>query len=305
MVSFMSDPDRTPTPSTAGMPWAALLRLIRFHNPSGTWLLALPSLWALTLAARGLPPLRLTVIFLVGAFLMRSAGVILNDLADRSFDRHVARTRSRPLASGELSSRHAIGFLAVLLAGAAALLLLLPPLTRWLAPVALLLATLYPFCKRILHIPQAVLGVAFGWGTIMAWAAVRDTIETPAWLIFGSTVAWAIAYDTIYALQDQEDDRRIGVRSSALFFGQSTWLAVGLCLTVMLGLLFLAGSLSGAGWMFNAALSLVGIFFARQTHRLAGTNLRPEEAFQMFKAHVWAGAILYAGLIAGFSLPWS
>lgn len=284
-----------------GTPWPALLRLIRLRNQTGTLLLVLPSLWSLVLAERGLPSARLLAIFLAGSFLMRSAGVILNDLADRSFDRHVARTKTRPLASGELSPRQAGGLLVLLLLAAAGLLWFLNDLTRWLAPGALLLSALYPFCKRVIHIPQAVLGIAFGWGAIMAWAASRGEIEFPAWLIFSATVAWAIAYDTIYALQDRDDDLRIGVKSAALFFGSSTWMAVGVALSLMLILLGASGLWTNIGGIFYLALSGVGLFFISQVRTLRGTT-RPADAGRMFHAHVWAGLLILAGLIAGFLL---
>ncbi|MGA6828110.1 4-hydroxybenzoate octaprenyltransferase [Nitrospira sp. NS4] len=283
------------------IPWSALFRLIRLRNQTGTWLLVLPTLWSLVLAERGLPSLRLLLIFLAGSFLMRSAGVIVNDLADRSFDRLVTRTRTRPIASGEVSPAQAAAMLLVLLLAAAGLLLLLNDLTRWLAPVALLLSALYPFCKRFLHIPQAVLGIAFGWGAVMAWAAARGTIEAPAWLIFSATVAWAIAYDTIYALQDRDDDRRIGVKSAALFFGSSTWLAVGVALSMMLVLLGAAGLQTDIGGAYFLALCGVGLFFASQVRSLRGT-ISPSHAFRMFQTHVWAGLSILAGLIAGFLL---
>jgi len=281
-----------------GLPWPALFRLIRLRNQTGTLLLVLPSLWSLTLAERGLPSPRLLAIFLAGSFLMRSAGVILNDLADRSFDRHVTRTKTRPLASGELTPQQAGGLLVILLLAAAGLLLFLNSLTRWLAPVAVLLSALYPFCKRVLHIPQAVLGIAFGWGAIMAWAAARGTIETPAWLIFSATVAWAIAYDTIYALQDQDDDRRIGVKSAALFFGSSTWLAVSVALGIMLLLLGALGRLTDIGAGYYLALCGAGLLFASHIYRLRG-SMSPSDAGLMFQSHVWAGLIILAGLIAG------
>ena len=230
---------------------------------------------------------------------MRSAGVVLNDLADRSFDRQVARTRNRPLASGALSVRAAV-LTALVLAGlAAGLLPFLPPLARWLSPGAFLLAAVYPLSKRVLHVPQAVLGIAFGWGTIMAWTASRGSIEAPAWCLFAATVCWAVGYDTIYALQDREDDRRIGVKSSALLFGSSTWIAVGAVFCAMLLLLGLAGWLAHIGWIYYVALAAVGVWCLRQALQLRQTVSAPT-AFHMFQQHVWVGAALFIGMIAGF-----
>jgi 4-hydroxybenzoate polyprenyltransferase len=285
----------------SGVPWTALGRLIRLHNQTGTYLLLLPTLWALVVASRGWPAPRFVAIFVLGSFLMRSAGVILNDLADRSFDRQVVRTQTRPLASGALSIGQALTLLGILVFCAAALLLLVDILVWQLAPIALLLAALYPFSKRWLHVPQAMLGLAFGWGTIMAWAAVEGRLAPPVWLLFGATVAWAIAYDTIYALQDREDDRRVGIKSAALFFGSSTWIAVGIALTVMLALLATAGWMTEIGPAYYAVLTAVAVFFGAHVRKLR-RPISPSQAFAMFRAHVWAGVAVLAGLLAGFLL---
>ena len=221
--------------------WSHLTHLIRLRSQTGTLLLALPSLWSLGLASHGRPDLKLVGIFLAGAFLMRSAGVILNDLADRDFDRHVTRTKSRPLAAGTLTVREAWMAVLILLGLAVLLLTRLPPLTWLLSPIAVALAAGYPYAKRFVSLPQAVLGVAFGWAVVMAWAAARHRLELPAWLLFGSTVCWAVAYDTVYALQDRIDDQKIGVKSSALLFGEAAWLAILGFEGLMLGFLGLAG----------------------------------------------------------------
>lgn len=298
-VRLMTDqPPALPMLQTSA-PWGAWMRLIRIRHQAGTALLLLPTCWSLVLAERGLPSPRLLGIFVAGAFVMRSAGVILNDLADQSFDRHVARTKSRPLASGELTRSQAFLLLGALLSIAAGLLLLLNALTVWLAPVALALAALYPFAKRVVHVPQAMLGLAFGWGTIMAWTAARETIENPAWTVFAATICWAIAYDTIYAIQDLEDDRRIGVKSAALFFGSSTWIAVGLALGAMLVLLGAAGLQTGIRWPYFLMLGAVSVSSAWQVRRLRGA-VTPSQAFRMFQAHVWVGLAIFAGLLAGF-----
>jgi 4-hydroxybenzoate polyprenyltransferase len=196
---------------------------------------------------------------------------------------------------------HAIGMLLVLLSLAAMLVLLLDPLTIMLSPVALLLAALYPFAKRMIHIPQAMLGLAFAWGTIMAWSAVQGTVAVPAWCIFAATICWAIGYDTIYALQDQDDDRRIGVKSAALFFGSSTWLAVAVALGGMLVLLGLAGWLGHIGWSYYPVLIVIGLFILRQVRQIRAT-VRAERAFHMFRQHVWVGSGVLAGCLAGFLL---
>ena len=288
-----------PSSSTLpGVPWSALVRLIRFHNQTGTYLLLLPTLWALALAAQGFPPWSTSAVFILGSFLMRSAGVILNDLADQSFDREVDRTKSRPLASGELPRRQAIMLLFLLLFLAGNLLWFLDPVVLWLSPWALLLAAIYPFSKRWIQMPQAVLGLAFGWGTLMAWAAVRGRLDAPVWCLFGATAAWAVAYDTIYAIQDQDDDRRIGVKSAALFFGPYIHLGVGTALSIMLLLLSAAGWLAEIGWPYYATLLGLTLFFSAQIGQLR-KPISPSQAFGMFRAHVWVGMAVLAGLVAG------
>jgi 4-hydroxybenzoate polyprenyltransferase len=279
--------------------WANVSRLIRLPSQTGTWLLMLPTLWALVLSSQGIPPWRLLVIFILGSFVMRSAGVILNDLADRSFDRHVARTRQRPLASGDMAPAHALIVLAVLLTLAGLLVLQLNPLTIMLSPAAIALATLYPFAKRVIHLPQAVLGIAFGWGTIMAWTASRGVIESAAWLTFAATICWAIAYDTIYALQDMDDDRRIGVKSSALYFGSAAWLAVGSAGAMMLVLLGIGSGMMGIGAIAYGVLAAVGVFLAKQVNELR-KPISSERAFELFQQHVWIGTAILVGLILGF-----
>lgn len=282
----------------SGISWPALGRLIRLPNQTGTYLLLLPTMWGLVLAAQGIPPPHLIVIFIGGSFLMRSAGVIMNDLADQSFDRQVARTKTRPLASGELSRRHAYVLLSLLLFTAGGLLFFLRPIVTWLAPVAVFLAALYPYSKRWIHIPQAMLGIAFGWGTVMAWAAVRGQLEAPVWCLFGATAAWAVAYDTIYAIQDQEDDRRIGVKSAALYFGSSVHQGVGLAFGIMLAFLTAAGWFAQLRWPYYAALLGVAVFFLLQIGQLR-RPMTPTHAFDMFRKHVWVGVAILAGLLTG------
>ena len=294
----MSAPAASSSAASSLVPWSALARLIRLPNQTGTYLLLLPTLWALVLATRGIPSLKLLAIFIGGAFIMRSAGVIMNDLADQAFDRQVARTKTRPLAAGDLSRPQAYSLLGLLLLVAAGLLLALPPLVAWLSPVAVGLAALYPFSKRWIHVPQAMLGVAFGWGTIMAWAAVREHLDLSAWLLFGATAAWAIGYDTIYAVQDLEDDRRVGVKSAALYLGSELHRGVGSALSSMLLLLALTGWASQLHWPFYCMLLGVGLFFMNQVRQLQ-YPVSPPRAFVMFRDHIWAGIAILVGLLAG------
>jgi 4-hydroxybenzoate polyprenyltransferase len=276
--------------------WATLADLIRLRNQSGTLLLLLPSWWALVLANRGYPPASLLVIFTAGAFVMRSAGVILNDVADMKLDREVIRTRDRPLAAGRLKPSEALAAAAFLVGLAAVLVLFLHPVAIALSPIALALAAIYPYAKRVLVVPQIVLGLAFGWGVMMAWAASRGTLETGAWLLYGATVCWTLAYDTIYALQDRDDDIRAGVGSSAVLLGPRAWLGVAGMLALMLALLAEAGLLAGAGTLFYVALVGVAGFFARQVRELHSGGVSPQRAFQLFKQHIWAGTAILAGL---------
>lgn len=279
--------------------WSELARLIRLPNQSGTLLLMLPTLWALTFASQGRPPLALMLIFAAGSFVMRSAGVVMNDLADRSFDRRVERTRTRPLASGAVTVQQACLTLVVLLIIAACLLLLLNPLAIVLSPIAVLLAAIYPFSKRALPLPQAVLGITFGWGVMMAWAATTSEVPLPAWLLYTATICWAIAYDTIYALQDRKDDLRIGVRSSAILFGSSAWMAVACCLTLMVVLLGATGWYYGLNAGFYGMLAAIGGFLTQQVLAIR-KPISPALAFRLFKQHVWVGWSILAGIWIGF-----
>ena len=230
---------------------------------------------------------------------MRSAGVVMNDLADRSFDRRVERTHTRPLASGAVTVRQALLTIAILLIMAGGLLLLLNSLAVALSPVAVFLAAIYPFSKRVLALPQAVLGIAFGWGVIMAWAAATQSVSLPAWLLYGATICWAVAYDTIYAIQDREDDLRIGVRSSAIFFGSYAWLAVGCCLLLMVVLLGVTGWLHGLNAGFYGMLAALAGFLMQQVLALRKA-LSPTQAFRLFKQHVWVGWAILVGIWIGF-----
>ena len=229
---------------------------------------------------------------------MRSAGVIMNDLADQSFDRQVTRTKTRPLANGDLRSIHALLFLGGLLVLAVSLLAFLNRLAIWLSPVALGFAALYPFTKRFFHIPQFFLGLAFGWGVVMAWAATRNHFDPATWLLFASTICWAFAYDTIYALQDRGDDIQIGVKSSALFFGTHVWMAVGIIEIAMIALLATAGWIEHLNMAFYGHLAGLACFLSQQVWRLRG-EVTPSEASAMFQQHVGVGLIIVIGIWVG------
>ncbi|MDH4099860.1 MAG: UbiA family prenyltransferase, partial [Nitrospirota bacterium] len=210
----------TDTMATSSVRIQAVSDLMRIPRQYGTLLVMLPTLWSLFLAADGRPSLSLLLIFIFGSFIMRSAGCVINDMADRNFDPLVERTKGRPLASNRMSVRAALIVLAALLSIALGLAFMLNRTAFLLCFPGALLAMIYPFTKRYIQIPQAVMGIAFGWGSVIAWAAVRGTVEIQAFLIFFATALWATAYDTLYALQDIDDDRKIGVKSSAIFFGR-------------------------------------------------------------------------------------
>jgi 4-hydroxybenzoate polyprenyltransferase len=225
--------------------------------------------------------------------------VVLNDVADRSFDTRVARTRARPLASGAISIPEALFIAILMLTLAGALVLFLNRLALLLSPVALLLAIVYPYSKRIVPLPQAVLGLAFGWGAVMAWAAVRNSLDAPVWFLYAGIIAWSVTYDTIYALQDRDDDARIGIKSSAILFGERTWLAVGVAFGAMLVLMAVTGWLVKIGAVFYAVLLGVALFASYQVFRLRGP-VSPDLACTLFKQHVWVGWIILTGLWLGF-----
>jgi len=274
--------------------------LIRLDKPIGTLLLLWPTLWALWLASSGVPDFSILLIFIVGTFLMRSAGCAINDYADRDFDRHVLRTQGRPVTSGKISGKEAVG-VALLLALLAFLLIQsLNAFTKQLSVLALLVAFIYPFTKRFFAMPQAVLGIAFGFGIPMAYAAILDFIPFEAWVLFIGNIFWAIAYDTAYAMVDRDDDIRLGLRTSAITFGRHDVLAIGLSY----GVLFMSQL-----WVANLAnLSnyfLIGWFAAVACAiyhmKLVATRKR-EECFLAFRHNNWLGGFLFLGIVLGLSL---
>lgn len=277
----------------------AYAELMRLDRPYGTLLVLLPALWSLVLAAEGAPPAELVFVFVLGAFVMRSAGCIINDLWDRDFDREVTRTRTRPLPSGRVTPREALVLFALLSTVALGLALQLNRPTLYLSVVGFALAATYPLMKRWIDLPQLVMGVAFGWGVLMAWTAVRGALEPPALLLFGATVAWATAYDTIYAWMDRDDDARIGIGSAALTFGRHTWLAVAALFGIAVLCLVAVGHSAGLGLAYNAAVLGAALAFGRQAAALRGT-LDRERAFVLFKSHVGVGALVLIGMVLAY-----
>ena len=270
-------------------------RLMRLDKPIGILLLLWPTLWALWLSSYGTPDWVVVWIFVLGTVLMRSAGCVINDLADRTFDPHVARTRERPIAAGKVGSREALAlFLALSLC---AFLLILPLRSLYvigLSFAALFLAASYPFTKRFLAIPQAYLGVAFGFGIPMAYAAHLDMIPRVAWWLLLANVFWAMAYDTEYAMVDRADDLKIGIKTSAITFGRFDVAAVMLCYAATLGLLAYVGRLLHMGAVFHAGLGVAAAIAAYHFTLIRGRD--PARCFKAFLHNNWIGASVFAGI---------
>jgi len=277
----------------------AYAHLIRLDKPIGTLLLLWPTLWALWLASGGFPQWHLLIIFTLGTFLMRSAGCAINDYADQDFDRHVLRTKDRPITSGKISGKEALAVAGTLALVAFLLIQPLNALTKELSFFALAVAILYPFTKRFFAIPQAVLGIAFGFGIPMAYAAVLGFIPLEAWILFIGNIFWAIAYDTAYAMVDRDDDLRLGLRTSAITFGRFDVFAIA----VSYGILFLSqvwvaqlANLSNyfwVGWCLALACAVYHL-------KLVATRKR-EDCFKAFRHNNWLGGFLFLGILLGLA----
>ncbi len=274
--------------------------LIRLDKPIGTLLLLWPTLWALWLASSGTPNLSILIIFTVGTFLMRSAGCAINDYADRDFDRHVLRTQARPVTSGKISGKEAIGVAALLALLAFLLIQPLNGFTKQLSVLALLVAFVYPFTKRFFAMPQAVLGIAFGFGIPMAYAAILDFIPFEAWVLFIGNIFWAIAYDTAYAMVDRDDDIRLGLKTSAITFGRYDVLAIGLSYAILLISQLWVANIAGlsnyflVGWFAALACAIYHMKFVSSRKR--------EDCFLAFRHNNWLGGFLFLGIVLGLSL---
>ena len=270
------------------------IRLMRIDKPIGTLLLLWPTLWALWIAAEGWPPLYILAIFIAGTFLMRSAGCVINDYADRDFDGHVERTKNRPLATKSVSPREALLLAAGLSLLSFVLILPLDPLVIWLSVPALFLAASYPFTKRFFAIPQAYLGIAFGFGIPMGFAAVAGEVPAVAWLMLLANVFWAVAYDTEYAMVDRPDDLKIGIKTSAITFGRFDVVAVMLCYAAALGLLAVVGAMTGAGAAYYLGLAAAAAI-AGYHYTLIRARERAD-CFKAFRHNNWLGAVVFAGI---------
>jgi len=279
---------------------ALYARLVRLDRPIGIFLLMWPALWALWIAGEGSPPWRVLLIFVAGVVLMRSAGCAINDFADRDLDGQVTRTRGRPLAAGLIRPGEALGVFLVLSLAAFGLVWLLDWRTIALSVVALGLAVVYPFMKRYTHVPQLFLGAAFGWAVPMAFTAITGSVPWSAWLLFGATLVWALVYDTQYAMVDREDDRKVGIKSTAILFGRYDRLLIGLLQVLLLGLLAYVGYLTERGAWYAVGLAIAAVLAAH--HQYLIRDREPAACFRAFLANNYLGMVVFLGLVADYAL---
>ncbi len=288
------------TPHGTGARLKEYARLVRLDKPIGIFLLLWPTLWALWLAADGRPDAWVFTVFVLGVVLMRSAGCAINDFADRDLDPHVARTRDRPLAAGRILPIEAVVVFAVLAATAFALVLTLNRLTILLSFGGLLLAAIYPFLKRYTSLPQFWLGAAFGWGIPMAYAAQTGSAPPAAWILFVANILWAGAYDTMYAMVDRDDDRKIGVRSTAILFGRYDRFIIAFLQIDVLVLLWLVGRMEGLGVYYQIGLAAAAGFAIYQHWLINGRDT--VRCFRAFMNNAWFGAAVFFGIWLDYTL---
>ncbi|MGV8864586.1 MAG: 4-hydroxybenzoate octaprenyltransferase [Pseudomonas sp.] len=276
------------------------IQLTRVDKPIGIYLLLWPTLWALWIAAKGVPSLSNLLIFVIGVILMRAAGCVINDFADRKVDGHVKRTEQRPLVSGKVSSREALVLFAVLVGLSFLLVLLTNSLTVWLSFGGLALAACYPFMKRYTYYPQVVLGAAFSWGMPMAFTAETGDLPAAAWLLYIANLLWTVGYDTYYAMTDREDDLKIGVKSTAVLFGDADRVIILGLQGLALGCLLLAGSRFELGTCFHVGLLVAAGCFVWEFWYTR--NREPQRCFKAFLHNHWAGLAIFVGIVADYAL---
>jgi 4-hydroxybenzoate polyprenyltransferase len=288
------------TPKTNQEPlWLVIIQLLRWNKPEGRLILMIPALWAVFLAAAGKPPLPLVGVIIFGSIATSAAGCVVNDLWDRDIDPQVERTSNRPLASRALSVQVGIVVGIVALACAAVIAFYLNPFSFWLSVAAVPVIVLYPGAKRVFPVPQLVLSIAWGFAVLISWSAVTGNITAPTWLLWGATVLWTLGFDTIYAMSDRIDDQRIGINSSALFFGKYASVAVGI---FFIGTVILLG---GVGFLVNLNISfwmsliLATIAWIWQIIRLQQPEIPNPIYGEMFRQNVWIGFLILAGMIVG------
>ncbi|AOM42368.1 4-hydroxybenzoate octaprenyltransferase [Xenorhabdus hominickii] len=278
--------------------WHAYCRLMRIDKPIGILLLLWPTYWALWIAAKGMPSLHILLVFTIGVFFMRAAGCCINDFADRKFDGNVERTKSRPLPSGDITEKETKILFATLVVISFALVLTLNKMTIALSVVALVLAWVYPFVKRVSHLPQVVLGAAYGWSIPMAFSAVSESLPVECWLLFLANIIWSVIYDTQYAMVDRDDDLKIGVKSTAVLFGRFDKLIIAILQFIMLGILVLVGSMVNLGGIYYWTILLAAALFIYQQKLIAGWER--EYCFQAFLNNNYVGLILFLGILFSY-----
>jgi len=276
----------------------AYARLMRLDRPIGIYLLLWPALWALWIAAEGRPDVWILIVFVAGVVIMRSAGCVLNDFADREFDGHVRRTAKRPIPAGQVAAREALALAGSLLLLAVVLVLTLDRLTIGLAVIAALLAAVYPFMKRYTYLPQVHLGLAFGWSIPMAFAAQVGALPPVAWLLLCASVLWTVAYDTMYAMVDREDDIRIGVKSTAILFGSEDRLIIGIIQALLIAVLIIIGVNMELGSMYYVGIGGAGLLATY--HQYLIRNRDPDGCFAAFLNNHWFGAVVFLGLLSHY-----
>lgn len=268
--------------------------LMRLHRPIGLWLLGWPALWALWIAGNGRPDQRVFVLFMLGVLVTRSAGCIINDYADRDFDPHVRRTADRPLAAGRVSPAEALALFVALGLVGVALALQLEPLTQLYAVAAAVLTVTYPFLKRFMHLPQFYLGVTFGWSVPMAFAELQGSVPRLGWLLFCAIVPWAAVYDTMYAMVDRDDDRELGLKSTALLFGDMDRVFIGAMQAMVLFALWLVGREAGLGLWYQGSLGAGACVFVYEQWLIRGRE--PVRCFQAFNNNHYFGLVVFIGI---------
>jgi 4-hydroxybenzoate polyprenyltransferase len=276
------------------------IQLMRLDKPIGIYLLLWPTLWALWIAGEGHPNLANLVIFILGVVIMRSAGCVINDYADRHVDQHVERTKHRPLAQKIISEKQALGLFAGLCLMAFLLVLMTNEFTIYLSFGGLALAALYPFMKRFTHLPQVVLGAAFAWAIPMAFAAEQNSLPDVVWLLYAATLTWTVAYDTQYAMVDREDDLKIGVKSTAILFADADKLMIGLLQAMTVLSLLMVGNTINATWPYYVSILVVVGLFTYHQWLIKDRNV--DSCFQAFLNNHWAGAAVFAGLAGHYIL---
>lgn len=277
---------------------SAYWRLARFDKPIGTLILLYPALWALWIASDGQPDLLVLTVITLGVIVMRAAGCVINDYADRNFDPHVERTKLRPIAAGEISPKNALIFFACLCLLAFGLVLLLNTFTILLSFVGAFLAASYPFMKRYTHLPQAYLGIAFGWAVPMSFAAQINEIPIEGWILYLAVMLWALVYDTMYAMVDKEDDLKIGVKSTAILFGQYDRHIMGGLQLVILGLLFAIGEMKALGNFYDLGLIAAAVLCIYQQKLIF--NREKSACFQAFLNNNWFGLVVFLGIVLDY-----